>query len=293
MSGWSVDLHLANGRLRQLLRGVYVDRRVPDSLPTRARAAALVLPSGAALGRRTAAWLYGVDARAPGELSRPLSVECIVPRGVVPPRHAGLVAYTGDLPAGELTSVEGLPVTTPGRTAVDCARYQPHWLGLSTVDAMLHTGLTKLPELSCLVEQNRGGRWIARARRVVASAEPLAESAGESWLRLRLLEAGFPRPVAQHVVRAGGLVVARLDLADLEHRVGYEYDGEAHHTSKEDRERDRHRREELQALGWRLVVARKSDVLGSGMQLEETVAGLLGCSVSARRQRWEQGEGWQ
>ena len=43
----------------------------------------------------------------------------------------------------------------------------------------------------------KGGRNIDRARRLASFCEPRAESFGESWTRLRILDAGFPRPVAQ------------------------------------------------------------------------------------------------
>ena len=44
-----------------------------------------------------------------------------------------------------------------------------------------------------------------------AVAEPLAESPGESWLRLRLIDAGFGRPTAQIVVK-GSSRDFRIDL---------------------------------------------------------------------------------
>ncbi|MGZ4625831.1 MAG: hypothetical protein ACXV3S_06000, partial [Kineosporiaceae bacterium] len=75
---------LKAGRLRQPVRGVYVDALVPDDLASRAACLRLRLPDGAVVGRVTAAWLLGVDGRSPGELEHPPLVECIVPSGSQP-----------------------------------------------------------------------------------------------------------------------------------------------------------------------------------------------------------------
>src|SRR3954466_7311653 len=50
-----------DGRVRRLLRGVYVDATVPASVTLRARALALVTGEGQVLVGQTAAWLHGVD----------------------------------------------------------------------------------------------------------------------------------------------------------------------------------------------------------------------------------------
>ncbi len=50
---------------------------------------------------------------------------------------------------------------------------------------------------------------------------------GESWLRLRIVDAGFPRPVVQiEVLDADGRCVYRLDLGWPDRRLAVEYDGQ-------------------------------------------------------------------
>ena len=56
---WTTEPAPPRREVRRVLRGVYVDSSTPDDLTTRAAAAALILPPGAALARRTAAWVYG------------------------------------------------------------------------------------------------------------------------------------------------------------------------------------------------------------------------------------------
>src|SRR5262245_30477445 len=54
---------VAHGLLRRLVKGVYVAAQVRDSVVLRARALALVVPSGAAVTDWTACWFWtGVDA---------------------------------------------------------------------------------------------------------------------------------------------------------------------------------------------------------------------------------------
>jgi len=53
------------GALRRMLQGVYASTHLDDDLSVRSAAVSLVLPPGAVLCRRTAAWLRGVDLRLP------------------------------------------------------------------------------------------------------------------------------------------------------------------------------------------------------------------------------------
>ena len=55
---------LARGEIRQVMRGVYVDIRVPDSQALRADSLRLVVPPEAVVRGRAAAWLHGIDTTA-------------------------------------------------------------------------------------------------------------------------------------------------------------------------------------------------------------------------------------
>lgn len=109
------------------------------------------------------------------------------------------------------------------------------------------------------------GTWgVARARRVLADADPLRESPRETETRLLLREAGFTGFVSQ--VRVPELAY-RLDLADPVRKIAVEYDG-AHHDDPEQIPKDRFRRNWLQAHGWIVIVvdrrsfrAQRDDIL--------------------------------
>jgi hypothetical protein len=183
-----------DGSLRQVLRGVYVDSRRPDDTATRLAAIELVAPPGAVVARTTAAWARGVDATGVGPRGDPPVVECIVPPGRASPRHPGVRCHRLPLLDDDIEPLGGVRCTTPLRTAVDLLFQLRRHLALAAVDAMACAGLFTPGQLVAEVDRWQDRRGYARARRLATSCEPGAQSFGESWLRLRILDAGFPRP---------------------------------------------------------------------------------------------------
>lgn len=283
------ELEVAGSHV-QVFRSVLVRRAELDDPEVRARAIGTVLPPGAAVCRETAAWLHGVDARAPSLHLQPPSLQCVVPSGVARVRRPGQRCWISLLPPDDVTIVRGIPVTTPERTALDLARYAPRFVALATVDAYAHQGYVDLRALQARARRLSGARNIARARFVIEQGEPATESAGESWLRLRLVEADLPRPEAQIRVRdASGREVYRIDLGYREARVGVEYDGEAfHHMTGTQVSTDERRRRDLEhRFGWTVVGVHRGDVLGHRNDLERSVAALIGFEgVVLARQQW-------
>ncbi len=245
---------LSSGDIRPVLKGAYVDTRVPDSPDLRAAAAALLLPPETAACGRTAAWIHGIDTTALGESAEP-----------------GLHWTTE--PA-ETVEIAGLQVTAPAATAINLAMNLPRPFALSSVDAILRSGTTDLPSLQAAVVDTDHPRAY-QARQILSYADPRAESPGESWLRLRLLDANFPRPTLQ--VHVGKY---RLDLAfpqrleDGRH-LGLEYDSDRWHSRPREQARDERRQNELAALGWHIISVRRPDLWGSYPALELAVGSYL------------------
>lgn len=274
------------GLVRQPVRGVYLDADMADALELRAACLALKLPHGAAVSRLTAAWLLGVDGRSPDERHQPLDVECTVPVGVEPVRRPGVHAYVAPL-GDDVEVLHGIPCTTPVRTVVDLLRWrQPH-MGLAVADAMASGGLVEPEDVVAAVEGFRGRPGVAQARYLAANIEPRSESFGESWTRLRIADAGFPRPEAQVPVLVDGITLYRLDLAWPRRRVAVEYDGEAYHSTREQRAHDADRREDLEdRFDWTLLAVGKGEVLGRSLALECAIGGVLGLEPRISRRRW-------
>ena len=268
---------LAAGLVRQVSRGVYVDSAVPDGIELRATALALVVGDRGVACRTTAAWLFGLDVRPPGEHRLPPYAEVAVLEGQTPVRRPGCRSYVAQLAPDDVLEIGGVLVTTPLRTALDLARWLSRRDGLAALDAMLHLHLVELPALLVEVERFAGDRYVDRARELLRIAEPKTESPGESWTRLRLIDAGFPRPEAQYEVRdPDGRLIARLDLAYVKQRTGVEFDGEEDHSAESDVAHDEDRRRAMERRGWQVLVARKQHVLGYGPELELAVGEALG-----------------
>jgi hypothetical protein len=278
---------LAAGHLRQPIRGIYIDARVPDDLTSRAACLKLRLPDGAAVCRLTAAWLFGVDGLSPQQRVDPPLVECLVPRGRQPVRRPGVRSYAAPL-HGDVVELSGIPTTTPRRTAMDVLRWLPPHVGLGVSDALAAHGLTSREAILLGLEDFSGCRGVARARYLADLIEPKTESFGESCLRLRIVDAGFPRPTAQiEVVDMTGHVVYRLDLGWEDRKVAIEYDGEEFHSTPDQRAHDERRRETLEkCFGWRLLAVGRGGVFGPSLALERAVGELLSLAPAITRRHW-------
>jgi hypothetical protein len=276
---------IEQGHLRQILYGVVVDDRFAEDLATKVAALDLVRPPDAVVGRRTAAWLRGIDVRGPGAAG-PMDVECIVPDLRTPIRRPGIHCYAAPLD-GDVEDVEGVLCTTPARTALDLLRYLPPHLGLGAADAMAHAGMFGVTDLRERVELWRGGRNIDRARRLASYCEPLTESFGESWTRLRILDAGFPRPVAQVPLALDGHTEFRLDLGYPDRRIAIEYDGVEFHTDRADRRHDEARRARIRDVyRWTVAAVGRGEILGRSLAFERAVGELLGLPPEIRERTW-------
>ena len=278
---------LRDGAIRQVLRGVFVDSRQPDDAATRLAALELAAPPGAVVARSTAAWVRGLEVTGPGPRGDPPVVECVAPPGRGSPRRVGVRCRGIPPPDDDVEQLGGVRCTTPLRTAVDLLFQLRRHLALATVDAMAGAGMFTPEELVAEV-----GRWpdrhgYARARRLASYCEPGAQSFGESWLRLRILDAGFERPVVQVPLWWRDCVEYRLDLGYPWRRIGFEYDGLEFHSSGADLRHDEHRRTRIrEAYGWTVLVAGRGDILGRSLRFESAVGELLGRQPRTRRRTW-------
>jgi hypothetical protein len=135
--------------------------------------------------------------------------------------------------------VDGVPVTSPARTAFDLARLPGLQTAVSRIDALARaTGIT-VDDVEPLVLAHRGARGMKQLRRVLPLIDAGAESPQETRTRLVLIAGGLPRPQTQIVVRNDwGAVLARIDMGWEEWRIGVEYDGPQHWTDPRIRAND-------------------------------------------------------
>jgi very-short-patch-repair endonuclease len=181
------------------------------------------LPAGSAFSGWTAAWLHGLDAR----LRDP--IEVTVPEPIGSSRRAGASIRRSALAAAEIVLRSGLPTTSALRTVVDLGSRDPLCEGVVAADLALHATLVTVTQLREYVAEHRGGKGMGQLRRVIDLAEPKAESAMETRLRMILLLAGLPRPEVQVPLHDDeGRFLGRPDLLYRAERLAIEYDGENH-----------------------------------------------------------------
>lgn len=108
-----------------------------------------------------------------------------------------------------------------------------------------------MADVERLAERYPGRRGIRQARKVIDLVDPGAESPRETWLRLLLIRAGFPRPTTQIPVHNQyGTLVAVLDMGWENLKIAAEYDGDHHWMDRRRFRDDILRAENVSDLGW-------------------------------------------
>lgn len=248
------------GLVRRVTHGVYAVAQAPNTIELRAEALRLVIPPSAVVTDRTAGWLLGLDllSRSLQSKEPPLSI-FLTPGNRV--KRAGVDSGERRLLPRDIMVVHGVRVTTPLRTACDLGRLLWRFDALAALDQFLRLGVDH-EELLVEIERFKGYRGVVQLRALAALADARAESVAESALRLHWYEAALPKPEPQWwVFDDAGVGRYRLDLALPEVRYGAEYNGEEHHSTPADQERDAERLEWLtETRGWHIEVFTKADL---------------------------------
>lgn len=162
-----------------------------------------------------------------------------------------------------MTLIAGTTVTRPARTALDLACRYPVVKAVAAIDALARATDLEVLKVELLGERYRGRRGIRRARLALSLVDSGAESPRESWLRLLLIDAGYPRPRTQVPVYGQyGEPVAMLDMGWEDVKVALEYEGDHHRTDRRQFNRDIARYEALADLDWIVVRVTAEDTRG-------------------------------
>jgi very-short-patch-repair endonuclease len=125
-------------------------------------------------------------------------------------------------------------------------------------DLFLHAELVTMLALHTYVSEHPGAKGVARLRRVVELAEPKAESAMETRLRMLLVLGGLPRPEVQASIHDDeGRFLGRPDLLYRDRRLAIEFDGGNHRDRMVD---DNRRQNRIIGAGYRLLRFTAADV---------------------------------
>lgn len=255
---------VSDGQWVRIRRGAYAardcwdDMAPPDRHLTMAQAVVRTLERPVVLGHVTAAVALGLPTWG-ADLSQ---VHVIRPdRRHGSRSEAGVVHHSAELPDDHVTDIGGLPVTTAARTLVDHARTSRFESAVVTLDAGLNRRLTTDDAVLEMLTWQRDWPGSRAASRAVSFADGASESPGESRSRVRMDEAGLPRPELQaEIVDFDGRFVARSDFLFIEQRTIGEFDGRIKYrvgTAGTNLEevlwREKLREDALRSLGYEVV----------------------------------------
>ncbi|KAA1252017.1 hypothetical protein F0Q45_01305 [Mycobacterium simiae] len=230
-----------------LHKDVYVSRDAELTAQLRARALWLRSRRRGVLAGYSASALHGakwIDADLPAAIID-------TNRRPVP----GAQVWEERIESDEICVIDGMRVTTPQRTALDLTRRFPLDPAVAAVDALMQATELKAADIELLVERYRGRRGMKAARAALDLVDGGAQSPKETWLRLLLIRAGFPRPQTQIVLRnQWGWSDAVLDMGWIDVKVAAEYDGGHHQANRYHYVRDIRRLEKVERRhGWIVV----------------------------------------
>lgn len=254
---------LRGPRFRRLYHDVHVAAEVDVDLTVLSHAAHLLVDGRGVLCGYSAAELLGASCGRAG-----CAAEVHVPGGRQRAQRR-LRVHRGRLHVVDVTTVHGMAVTTPLRTAYDLGRRKPLVEAVVAVDALAHAHPFDLRALLTVARRYPGARGNAQLPETVRLADRRAESPMESRIRLAILADGLPVPALQYPV--GPYL---LDLAYPAVRLGIEYDGREHLEQARAR-RDLSRQASLTAAGWTILRFDAPEVLHRPTRVAATVRGEL------------------
>ncbi|OBH07700.1 hypothetical protein A5696_22085 [Mycobacterium sp. E2699] len=243
LAAGTVTRHGLRSRFVAIHPDVYVARDQQLTAVTRARAAWLWSRRRGVVAGHSASALHGakwVDHRAPAQL---------LYEHRRPP--AGIRTWSDTVADDETAVVGGVLTTNPARTAFDLACRNPVGNAVAAIDALARATRLKVADAELVADRYKGRRNIRRARRALALVDAGAQSPRETWLRLVVIEAGYPPPQTQIPVHGEyGELVAVVDLGWEDRKIALEYEGDHHRTDRRQLRRDIERYEALDTTGW-------------------------------------------
>ncbi len=213
---------------------------------------------GCAASHLTAAELLDLPRRHQKEPTHLFHI--IRPEGAAHLNRPHVIVHRMKLYDDEITTLNGIRLTTPERTWLDLAE-------TLSVDELIVAGdscvrmprpefegrdepLCSIADLQRMIDRHKGKRGLRKAKEAIGWIRVGSDSPQESLLRLAIVRADLPEPEINLPVAAseGGRLV-QPDLSYPEYKVGIEYEGESH-SEEAQIVRDIARSERYAELGW-------------------------------------------
>ncbi|OBB28712.1 hypothetical protein A5792_22630 [Mycolicibacterium peregrinum] len=252
LASGALTRHELRTRFRAIHRDIYVARDARPTALLRAKAAWLRSRGHGVLAGFSASAFHGARWIDPS-----LPAYVIDTNNRRPAR--GVVTWGDAIGDDEICSIGDIRLTAPARTAVDLACKFPEDTAVAAIDALARAPRLKVADIELAAEHHSGRKGIKRARATIALVDPGSESPQETWLRLLVIRAGYPRPQTQYpVCNEYGVVIGEVDLAWPELKIALEYEG-SHHTDPETLRKDIARVDEMIELGWIVIRVTRRD----------------------------------
>lgn len=184
-------------------------------------------------------------------------------------RRAGVTGHRVRCIPGELTDVDGVPVTAPPRTWLDLASGLPLNYLIALGDQIIRIprpGLEQRSEpyaykdgLRLLIRQHPNMKGVEKARLALDEMRVGADSFPETFLRLALMDARLPEPELQIRLDPDDRRSPAADLGYRRYRIAIQYEG-VHHLTREQQSRDIRRDEAFRGAGWAYFKANADDL---------------------------------
>lgn len=229
---------------RAVMPNVYTDKRIDPSLASRTAAAWLWSGRRGVIAGSAAAALHGaewIDDTAPVEL---------IWSNARPPD--GVVTRCDLLLEGETQTIGGMTVTSVARTGFDLGRRDTLAHAVARLDGLARATQLTAADVAAVARRHRHTRGLRQLDTAIELMDPGAASPKETWLRLLLIRAGFPRPRTQIPVFTNGRQYY-LDMGWEDMLLAAEYDGDQHRTDPVRYAYDIERSENLSRAGWTVV----------------------------------------
>ena len=248
LASGSLNRHELRRYYRAIMPNVYLEKRLRPSFSQRTLAAYLWSRRDAVVSGLAASALHGakwIDDDSP--------VELIWGNARSP---SGVVTRDQLLHESEIQRLDSLRVTTPERTAFDLGRTGRLEAAVARLDALASVTGVKASAVADLARAHRRARGLRQLERALDLMDAGAESPKETWLRLLVIRAGYPRPPTQiPVLSPDGNRWYYLDMGWEDIMLALEYDGDHHRTNRERFAYQIERAEDLHQLGWTVVTA--------------------------------------
>jgi len=265
------------GRLHRIHPGVY-STTTPALLPIRARwlAAVLACGPGAVLSHQSAGALWCIHRCGRSTVD----VTTLTGRGR---RLGGIDAHRAStLTAADVTTVDGIPVTSVARTVLDLGSVVPRRRVERAIDQSEVLELFNLPDFDDVLERNPTSPGAPIVRGLLDEYQgpeshlpALTESPLEDGFLALCDAARFPRPEVQQYLTLPDGDVIRADFLWRRHRIVVETDGRTGHTTPRARERNAKRDLLLTQMNWRPVRLTWRMVFKTAAETTHTFRNLL------------------